>query len=476
MSLRLRTSLLFAFTLAGLACLPPAASAQSPAEHEAEAQRLFERAQAYVRNVTEGDYTYDYIQFYWKRAQANIDRIRRLYPATAVGRQVASDALQLGPFPFTYFRERVLARLETKSLAAFDAVNCAIFLFNLDLARYSASREAALTAILEVLSRQQRWSEALIFPVFAEEESLKLRTIFRIAAHFGQDDLVDELLQNAPVEELPALLRLRAEGLVYLGKPREEIAAFLDDHASPELFTAILDAMVEREIRIHRAALLRLDVAAGGIQRTHSSLLNVKEVRDDVTAVAREFFPAGHPAATAALARYRAGLGDKPAPAAAAAAHVAYVEFLVDSERFDEAAAYLPATNLAGPARQAVELALIEFYARADRLAASDALLAPYTTAGGDLSNLASLALFRGRIESLKTPFTVLAPTFASLPIDDPRLLAVAIMDWSLSPNRSIRGSSPWDPVVTKFLPGFDNLPLPESEEVMEASATSLPF
>ena len=111
MSLRLRTSLLFAFTLAGLACLPPAASAQSPAEHEAEAQRLFERAQAYVRNVTEGDYTYDYIQFYWKRAQANIDRIRRVYPATAVGRQVASDALQLGPFPFAYFRERVLPAL-----------------------------------------------------------------------------------------------------------------------------------------------------------------------------------------------------------------------------------------------------------------------------------------------------------------------------------------------------------------------------
>ena len=76
-------------------------------------------------------------------------------------------------------------------------------------------------------------------------------------------------------------------------------------------------------------------------------------------------------------------------------------------------------------------------------------------------------------MESSTDPLTVRADTFVDLPITDPCQLAVEIMDWSLTPNRSIRGSSPWDPVVMKFWPGFDNLPLPESEEVGEAAATS---
>jgi hypothetical protein len=62
------------------------------------------------------------------------------------------------------------------------------------------------------------------------------------------------------------------------------------------------------------------------------------------------------------------------------------------------------------------------------------------------------------------------------LRIDDPLVLAKAIMEWSLTANRSIRGPSPYDGVVRKFMPGFENLPLPESEEVGEASATSNPF
>jgi hypothetical protein len=49
-------------------------------------------------------------------------------------------------------------------------------------------------------------------------------------------------------------------------------------------------------------------------------------------------------------------------------------------------------------------------------------------------------------------------------------------MDWSLTPNRSIRGAAPWDSVVYRYQPGFENLPLPLSKEVGEASATERPF
>ena len=41
----------------------------------AEAARLYAEANAYVTNMAEGQYSYSYLQFYWKRAQANVDRI-----------------------------------------------------------------------------------------------------------------------------------------------------------------------------------------------------------------------------------------------------------------------------------------------------------------------------------------------------------------------------------------------------------------
>lgn len=470
--IRLLLTLLFPALLGSLLAAPARAESATPGEDAAEAQRLFERAQAYVRNIGEGAYSYDYIQFYWKRAQANIDRIRRVYPQTPTGQQVGSDEIQLGVFPFDYFRERVLPRLEEKRLAAYDAVNCAIFLYNREPDRRDAGRRAALASILEVLSRQQRWSEALIFPVLAEDELLRLTTIFRIAAYYDQQDLVEELFTNTREDWIPSLIPIMGEAMVYLGQPREEIAAFLDEHPEPAVRHAIFAAMVEREIRIQRAALLRLDVEQDGVQTTHFSLLQ-PAVRDDVKTVAATFFPNGDEFASAQLARYAAATGTKPAATAAPAVHVAYLDYLADAERFDEIALYLPQTNLSPAARRACEFAVIEFYARAGRLEASQTARQPFLAAGGELGELAAFAQFRGRMESIVTPLTVRADTFVGLDISDPARLAVAIMDWSLTPNRSIRGSSPWDPVVTKFWPGFDNLPLPASEEVGAAAAAS---
>lgn len=110
------------FFLAAAASLP----AEPAAGDEGEAGRLYRRANDYVNAVQEGGYSYSYLQFYWKRAQGNIDRILRVYPATEVGRQLEKSQLRLGPFPVAYFRERVLPYVETKRLASEDAVNCAI--------------------------------------------------------------------------------------------------------------------------------------------------------------------------------------------------------------------------------------------------------------------------------------------------------------------------------------------------------------
>lgn len=469
---RLPLTLVLTAVIGTLVSAPLRAETPAPDESAAEAQRLFERAQAYVRNIEEGAYSYDYIQFYWKRAQANIDRIRRVYPETPTGRRVSSDEIQLGRYPFDYFRERVLPRLEEKRLAAYDAVNCAIFLYNRAPERWDAGRRAALASILEVLSRQQRWSEALIFPVLPEDETLRRVTIFRIAAYYDQADLIEELLANTREDVLPNLYPIMGEALVYLGKPREEVAAFLDEHPELVIRRAVFTAMVEREIRIQRAALLRLDIEQDGVQTTHFSLLN-PTVRDDVEAVARTFFPNGDPVASLQLARYHAATGEKPAASADPLVHVAYLDFLADAERFDEFAGYLPSTNLSPEARRACEFAIIEFYARAGRLAASQAARQPFIAAGGDLDEHAAFVQFRGRMESIVDPMTVRPDTFVDLDITDPTLLVQSIMDWSLTPGRSIRGSSPWDPVVTKFWPGFDNLPLPASEEVGAAAAAS---
>jgi hypothetical protein len=92
------------------------------------------------------------------------------------------------------------------------------------------------------------------------------------------------------------------------------------------------------------------------------------------------------------------------------------------------------------------------------------------------LADVVALAEFQGKMDSLDAPLTVREHTFAELPVKDPCLLAQALMDWSLTPNRNIRGAAPWDSVVHKFLPGFANLPLPKSKAVQDASSASKPF
>ena len=214
------------------------------------------------------------------------------------------------------------------------------------------------------------------------------------------------------------------------------------------------------------------------------------EVRDDVDAVAREFFPRGNREASRQLADYRAALGDLAAARRIAAAanltdltsvHLAYLDYLAAFEKFDELAAYPAAAQLSGETQRQCRLKLIELLAGAGRLEASQRTLQDYLQAyaAGDsaMADAAVLQWFRGRMQARdESQLEVRERTFGDLPIKDPCVMAEAIMEWSLAPNRSVRGASPLDAVVYKYRGGFVNLPEPRSRDVQRAAAELPPY
>ncbi len=467
-----RRGLILLYIASGLA-LSARAAAPDPVG-EAEASRLYERANDYVSAVHEGEYSYAYLQFYWKRAQSNIDRIIRVYPDTTVGRALRSSELKVGPFSLAYFKDRVLARVEEKQVAAKDAINCAIFLGEVKGSVWDATRRAATLRIIEVLARQQRWSEALQFNNIEESyRPLKVQTVFEVAARFEQADLVKDLLAVAPKDELPRYHAILAEAMALRGLPRAQIASLIAADNAPEVRLAALRGMITREVQIRRTAALRLPMNtiyfAGDILKNPS-------VRDDVVAAAHGFFPTGNAEADDMLAGYRAALGEKPAPTASNATRLAYVEYLAAFEKFDEIPAYSKSGYISAADRAAIELKYIELLARAGRTAAAAKAVAAFSTGGTAASDAAVYAEFRGAMDSSEVPLVVHERTFANLPLHDPSLLAQAMMDWSLTPNRSIRGAAPYDAVVDKFSPGFANLAAPLSSSVQEAASTQKPY
>ncbi len=485
-----RTRLLPVLTLALCAGLAACAASDKAARHAAdvaEADRLYRRGNDYVNRVTENDYSYAYMQFYWKRAQSNVERILRVYPATPVGQRLKAGELKLGPYEPGYFRLRVLPWLEVKRLGAFDAVNCAIFLYNVDESRWDDVRLAAFARIIEVLARQQRWSEALIFPILPQYRPLLLSNVFRIAARFNQTKVVNDLLTIATPAELAVLYPVQGEAMAIRGVPRTAIAAFLDEHPQEPVRLAVLSGMIQRELKIQRAAALRLPLKNVTLQ---GGSVENPEVRDDVDAVAREFFPRGNREASRQLADYRAALGDLAAARRIAAAanltdltsvHLAYLDYLAAFEKFDELAAYPAAAQLSGETQRQCRLKLIELLAGAGRLEASQRTLQDYLQAyaAGDsaMADAAVLQWFRGRMQARdESQLEVRERTFGDLPIKDPCVMAEAIMEWSLAPNRSVRGASPWDAVVYKYRGGFVNLPEPRSRDVQRAAAELPPY
>lgn len=469
-----RTRLTHFFTAIVLALLPALAYAApaDPAEDAAEAKRLYDSARDYVVNINEGPHSYAYIQFHWKRSQANIERILRVYPATPTARSLATGQLKLGEFELAYFKDRVLSRLEEKRLAAYDAVNCAIFLYNFQENRWDDTRRAAYGRILEVLSQQKRWAEALRFPEREGERAFKAAAIFRVAARLEANDVVKQLLATTPDEDLPATHALLGEALALRGRSRNEILQLIEDSTSEVVKQGVLSGMIQREVAIQRAAALRVPtknivIAGQPLQRP--------TVRDDIAATAQAFFPTPTAASAELLDSYRAALGARPALAAPTSVHLAYLEYLAAFEKFDELESYLAAA-LPTATRQPAALKAVELYAQAGRTADVARHRAPFVTAGGALAQTVALAEFRGQMNSTEVPLTVHPTTFSDLPITDTSVLAQAIMEWSLTPNRSIRGAAPYDTVVQKFLPGYANIPAPKSDAVRDAASALKPY
>jgi hypothetical protein len=467
--------------LAALALSAPAKAAanldgSSPEAGNAEAVRLYDEANDFVSGMAERQYSYAYLQFYWKRAQSNIDRIRRVYPDSPMAQELARGELKVGPYELGYFRDRVLYNLELKRLGAFDPVNCAIFLYGLDESRNDPIRDEALASIIEVLSRQQRWVEALRFPVLSAHRPLLLRSVFRVAAFYGQADIVRQLTKSTPAAERSraGFDPILAEALALQGKPLQDLYRFVADHPGDDVATAALSGVVEREILIQRMELLRVP-PKDTIQTVHLVVQHISQ-RDDVAEVAAQLFPGRPDAAAPLLAVYSASQGVAPDEGASVGSRLAYLRYLADAGRFDAMGSYAAQSRLRGDDLGQCELKAIELYAEAGRTEDAERARLAYSADGEAAANQAALAEFRGRMDASDDPLEVREKTFADVPISDPCLVATAIMDWSLTPNRSQRGATPWDAVVAKFAGGFENLPKPRSAAVGDAASTLKPY
>jgi hypothetical protein len=448
----------------------------SPTVGNGEAARLYAEANDYVSNMAEKDYSYDYLQFYWKRAQANIDRIRLVYAGSPTASALARGELKLGPYSLDYFKTRVLYNLELKRLGAFDDVNCAIFLYGRVETRSDGRRDEALSNILEVLARRQRWEEALRFPVLAIHRPLALHSIFKVAAFYGVDDMVKKMTsQTTPAERKAAGFDpLLAEAIALQGKARADLYKFVDDHPDNAVREAALSGIVEREILIHRMEKLHVSFA-NAIQTVHIVVQNTS-MRDDVVAVAPRLFNGSLDAAAPQLAVYFASQGKAPASADLLEAHLAYLQYLADAGRVGDVATYVRDNRLTQKTRRGCQLKVIEIYAEAGESSEAEAARKAFAPEFTPDADEAALAEFRGLMDSTEAPFEAKKNSFADLPITDPCVMAVAIMEWSLAPNRSQRGATPWDAVVARFAGGFDNLPKPKSAVVGDAASTVKPY
>jgi hypothetical protein len=441
-----------------------------------EAVRLYVEANDFVTNMAERQYSYDYLQFYWKRAQGNIDRIRRVYPDSPTALELARGDKMIGPYKLDYFKERVLYNLELKRIGAYDDVNCAIFLYGLKEGRNDAIRDATLEDIVEVLARRQRWGEALRFPVLKVHRPLLLRSIYRIAAFYDQTDIMKQMDKlTTPYEKQAAGFdEIQAEALALGGGPRAKLYKFVADHPADGVRSAALRGIVEREMMIRHAEVTH-EKFTDTVTTVHLVARHVK-LRDNVAEVAAQLYPDSPDSAAPLVAVYGASQGASPDAGSPVEARLAYLRFLADAGRFDELGAYCSGGGLSADDRRACRLMAIELYAEAGRADDAEQARKEFAAGGEGDANEAGLAEIRGTMDAPDPQLVVRADTFAEVPITDPCVMATAIMDWSLTPNRSQRGATPWDAVVAKYAGGFENLPKPKSTVVGDAASTLKPY
>src|SRR5208282_6782553 len=232
--------------------------------------------------------------------------------------------------------------------------------------------------------------------------------------------------------------------------------------------------VVEREMLIRHAEMTHQKFT-DSFSTVHLVARRVSH-RDNVPEVAARLFPDRPEAAAPLLDVLSAALGAAPGDGASVDARLAYLRFLADSGRFDAVHVYVGDPGLSADARSACELKAIELYAEAGRTDDAEAARKEYAVRGDAEANAAALAEFRGRMDATDPQLVVRTNSFADVPITDPCVMATAIMDWSLTPNRSQRGATPWDAVVFKFAGGFSNLPKPKSAAVSNAASTVKPY
>ncbi len=461
-------SLLRSAALLLLSALPAIAGEIGPftgPEADAEAARLYERANSFVNNVTEGPFSYSYVQFHWKRAGSNIDRVVRAHPSSPTAHRLTGGELKVGPFEPTYFKERVLPRLEEKKVASFDAVNCAIFLYTEETNTDAAAKKRLLEEIILTLCRQVRWGEALAYPVLDDERAWLWNIVTRQAVTYRNDKLATELITNAQNENQRLLLNTQAEALGFRGETAEDLEAFLGKHAAyaDELRLGILRGLVRRQKHIDRAiqANRPLKGLYDGVDGVQLPREEAKKPYVDLAAFYATFGPKPSAEARAAFARYHAFLG-RFALARDLAAESVWVtdalDWLIEQER------YADALDL-GRKHPAATADLVTLLARHGRLAEADAVIRE-AGAGEELV----FARTRGQMLSTSDVFMVREHTFANLAIKSPNLTGRLICEWSLTPGRALRGAAPWDAVVFKFAPGFENLPEPKDKDKVEAA------
>jgi hypothetical protein len=433
-------------------------------EADAEAARLYERADSFVRNVTEGPYSYSYIQFHWKRAGANLDRILRAHPSSPTAHKLAAGELMVGPFSPDYFKQRVLPRLEEKKVAAFDAVNCAIFLYTEETNTDAAGKKLLLEQITLTLCRQTRWGEALAYPILDNERAWLWNIVTRQAAIYRNDKLADELVSNAQEDNHRLLLATQAEALGFRGETAGDLEKFISAHPdqAAEVRVAVLRGLVRRQKHLDRAIqtnrpLKGLYDGVDGVQ-----LAPEGKTYADLNAFYATLGANPSDDARAAYAGYFAFLGRLDEAARLSKDDSVWVldalDWLIDQERYTDAMEL-------GRRHPRATADLVLMLARAGRLAEADSVI--NRAGGGD-----SLAYARARGQLLSTAgtFLVREHTFAELPLKDPNLTGRLICEWSLTPNRALRGAAPWDAVIFKFAPGFANLPAPKDKKKVEAA------
>jgi len=462
---------LAALCILGLSALSGGCSkqARSVPDREAEAQRLYERADLMVRKINEGEYSYAYINFHYQQAMKNIDRILAEYPDTEYGRKVQAGDLKLGPYTIEHFRTALLAQLSDMKEATESVVNCAIYLYNLPEAN-PAESHVALAQILETLCRLVRSDEAMIFPTLPQEDLYGKETIVRVVSQYMQHDLAQSILEGADPSQQPALAAAYGEGLAVGGAKPATLADLVSQYPTPEktVEIGIFKGMVQRERigyrnQFDKVAQKQERDALEAIRKSGKAAGKPKDapVRYDIAAYYRDTFgdhpPAEAVAALAGLQALQGRLDDAQAlvgkldEAALVTVVQSYYEHLALTTGVSGNEDLHRRLGLSSDGQARCELKLVELLAANARYAEADALENAGMQEFPKFHDEFVRSRMRGVFYSREELFTLGSKTISSLDIKDPAVAAEVLLDWFLSPNRLPTKSWGADEIIFKY-------------------------